>query len=56
MCHFHQKQIIQRYLTCNPKLEAGIQLKQISDTLTLTNEKEFINKLMGRDGDAPQIR
>lgn len=23
MCHFHQKQIITRYLTRNPKLEAG---------------------------------
>lgn len=45
MCHFHQKKIIQRYLTSNPKLEAGIQLKAISDTLTSTNEKEFINKL-----------
>lgn len=45
MCHFHQKRIIQRYLTGNPKLEAGIQLKQISDTLSNTNEKEFTNKL-----------
>lgn len=45
MCHFHQKKIIQRYLTSNPKLEAGIELKQISDTLTTTNEKEFTNKL-----------
>lgn len=45
MCHFHQKQIIQRYLTCNPKLEAGIELKKIADTLTNTNKKEFIKKL-----------
>lgn len=45
MCHFHQKQIIQRYLTSNPKLEAGIELKRIADTLTTTNEKEFTNKL-----------
>jgi hypothetical protein len=28
MCHFHQKQIITRYLTNNPKLEAGIELKK----------------------------
>lgn len=41
MCHFHQKKIIQRHLTMNPKLEAGIELKAISDTLTYTNEKEF---------------
>ena len=45
MCHFHQKQIIQRYLTCNPKLEAAIELKQIADTLSNTNEKEFSKKL-----------
>ena len=23
MCHFHQKKIIQRYITMKPKLEAG---------------------------------
>lgn len=45
MCHFHQKQIIQRYLTNNPILPAGIELKQISDTLSNTNEKEFTDKL-----------
>ena len=26
MCHFHQEQIVIRYLTLNPKLEAGIEL------------------------------
>lgn len=46
MCHFHQKQIIQRYLTLNPKLEAGIELKAISDTLTYATEKEFTQKLL----------
>jgi len=45
MCHFHQKQIIQRYLTNNPKLEAGIELKQITNSLILTNEDEFTRKL-----------
>lgn len=44
MCHFHQKQIIQRYLTLHPKLEAGIELKAIVDTLTGTTEKEFTKK------------
>ena len=29
MCHFHQKQIIKRYLTNRPKLEASIELKKI---------------------------
>lgn len=41
MCHFHQKKIIQRHLTMNPKLEAGIELKAITDTLTYATEKEF---------------
>jgi len=41
MCHFHQKQLIQRYLTLNPKLEAGIELKAIVSTLTDTTEKRF---------------
>ena len=44
MCHFHQKQIIQRYLTLNPKLEAGIELKAITDTLTYATEEEFTAK------------
>ena len=44
MCHFHQKQIIRRYLTGNPKLEAGIELKAITDTLTYTTEEEFTIK------------
>jgi hypothetical protein len=46
MCHFHQKQIVQRYLTNNPKLEAGIELKKISDTLNDTSEKEFTDKII----------
>lgn len=41
MCHFHQKQIITRYLTNRPKLEAGIELKNITATLCKTNEKDF---------------
>jgi len=41
MCHFHQKQIIRRYLTSNPKLPASIELKAIVDTLTYATEKEF---------------
>ena len=44
MCHFHQKKILQRYLTLNPKLEASIELKVITDTLTYTTEEEFTAK------------
>jgi hypothetical protein len=45
MCHFHQKKIIQRYLTLNPILEAGIELKKITNTLCYTYETEFTQKL-----------
>jgi len=47
MCHFHQKQIIRRYLTSNPKLEAGIELKAIVDTLTYATEEEFSAQFFG---------
>ena len=29
MCHFHQKKIVQRYITLKPKLEAGKDLKRV---------------------------
>jgi len=45
MCHFHQKQIIRRYITNNPKLEASMELKKIMKTLTYTNEIIFTEKL-----------
>jgi hypothetical protein len=45
MCHFHQKQIIRRYLTYNPILEAGIELKAIAATLCSSNEKFFTKDL-----------
>ena len=45
MCHFHQKRIIQRYLTRNPKLSAGIELKRIVDTLSNSDEEKFSNEL-----------
>lgn len=39
MCHFHQVQIIRRYITKKPKLEANKELKLIVDWLART-EKE----------------
>lgn len=45
MCHFHQKQIITRYLTNNPKLQASIELKRITTTLCETNESAFTSAL-----------
>lgn len=45
MCQFHQKQIINRRLTTRPKLQASIELRMLTNTLTKTNEKEFSHKL-----------
>ena len=38
MCHFHQKKIIQRYITKHPKLQASKDLQKILLRLTSTNE------------------
>ncbi len=45
MCHFHQKKVIQRYITMHPRLEAGKELQTIMRTLTTTTETRFTNKL-----------
>ncbi len=45
MCHFHQKRIIQRYITKKPKLQASKDLQKIMQRLTFTNETIFIKKL-----------
>jgi len=45
MCHFHQKKIIQRYITMRPKLEASKELKKIVSRLTHTTEKILTQKL-----------
>ncbi len=45
MCHFHQKQIIARYLTSRPKLQASIELKKITSTLCENNENTFSSVL-----------
>lgn len=45
MCHFHQKRIIQRYITKNPKLEASKALQKLMNRLTSTNEAIFRKKL-----------
>lgn len=41
MCHFHQVQIVRRYITKKPKLEANKELKIIVDWLAHT-EKEWL--------------
>ena len=45
MCHFHQKQIIKRYITDRPRLEASKELKLIVATLTKTDEQTLTHEL-----------
>lgn len=45
MCHFHQLKIVRRYLTSRPKLEAGIELKAVALTLTISNQNIFTKLL-----------
>lgn len=45
MCHFHQKQIINRYLTIRPKLEASQELRKIVSHLSKTDEQSFAEAL-----------
>jgi len=41
MCHFHQEQIVIRYVTLNPKLPAGIELLELARTLPNTDVDSF---------------
>jgi len=45
MCHFHQKRIVQRYITKHPKLQASKDLQKILLRLTSTNETIFSKNL-----------
>lgn len=41
MCQFHQKAIVRRYITNNPKLEASKELKKVMQKLTQTDKVSF---------------
>ena len=41
MCQFHQVAIVTRYITRNPKLQAGIELKSLMNKLTRSSRVEF---------------
>ena len=41
MCHFHQKQIVTRYITSNPILLENIELKEIVECLWKFSKKWF---------------
>jgi hypothetical protein len=45
MCHFHQKRIVNRYLTTRPKLPAGIELREIARTIPHSHEEELGRRL-----------
>ena len=45
LCQFHQIQIITRYLTRKPKLEAAVELRALACQLTKTDKENFIRKL-----------
>ncbi len=45
MCQFHQALIVTRYITKNPKLEAGKELKNIMYLLTRSDKESFIGAL-----------
>ena len=45
ICQYHQQQIVNRYLTSNPKTEAGLELKPLSDSLSNIDEKLFTKLL-----------
>jgi hypothetical protein len=46
ICQYHQQQIIQRYLTNKPKIQAGQELKILSDSLTRASEGLFSESLL----------
>ena len=48
MCHFHQKQILRRYLTLKPKLEAGQELLALGKILPF--RKRAISSVYSRSG------
>ena len=45
MCHFHQKRIVNRYLTTRPKLPVSLELRDIARTIPRSNEEELSQKL-----------
>ena len=42
MCQFHQAAIVRRYITLNPKLEAGKELKELMKLLCESDKESFI--------------
>lgn len=47
MCQFHMKQIVKRYLTQNPKMQASRSLKELTAKLHKMNEDDFKKDYQG---------
>ena len=45
MCQYHQAAIVTRYITKKPRLEAGIELKELTLLLTKTDKESFTGGL-----------
>ena len=45
MCVFHQKKIVQRYITTKPKTDCGREIKLLMENMLLFSEAEFHSKL-----------
>ena len=45
MCVFHQKKIVQRYITMKPKTDCGKEIKMLMENMLLFSELEFHAKL-----------
>ena len=48
MYHFHQKTIIRRYITKNPKIQDNKKLKEIVDWLWKTDKKVLSNGIINQ--------
>ncbi len=44
MCHFHQKAIVRRYITNNPKSDCGKELRALMHDLSKIEPQEFIDR------------
>ena len=45
MCIFHQKKVVQRCITNNPKTDCGKEIKELMSLITFFSEEEFSRKL-----------
>ncbi|GAC1496569.1 MAG: hypothetical protein NVS1B13_26700 [Flavisolibacter sp.] len=45
MCNFHQVAIVTRYITRNPRMQAGKELKKIAHLLVRTDKESFVGML-----------